>query len=282
MVNVFTFVLASLLSGGCESKAPLLKPPSTSQTDVENARDLKLAESDATEPRTSLLVNVTISKTQLRVGDQVVLELADAYDPQFHRIRAQYKLGGHVNSLALLPLMKVLQPLRDERRRQRELISTAAIVVDGATPFLLFAEVMYTLELAEFGAFELVVSNRHESRVIRVTVPSQEDVKASNVDVIAVNGGFIVSAFGSRFGSGCRERGPGITVPQSNGTYDFSALRECAAKTRQRFPNVGEGPVTLTANPDVPFQVIVSAMDALRSRDDGAALFPRARFTILR
>jgi biopolymer transport protein ExbD len=70
---------------------------------------------------------------------------------------------------------------------------------------------------------------------------------------------------------GCGDVGPGITVPNAGGAYDLAALTACARRVKGMAP--AETQATLTASPDVPYDVVVGVMDALRA-DESGQLFP--------
>ncbi|MEM1413421.1 MAG: hypothetical protein AAGH15_00900 [Myxococcota bacterium] len=61
----------------------------------------------------------------------------------------------------------------------------------------------------------------------------------------------------------------GPTVPRHAGRYDLGALRACAA----RAAGTAGGRITLSADPLVPFQTVVQAMDAVRVTPSGRPLF---------
>ena len=62
---------------------------------------------------------------------------------------------------------------------------------------------------------------------------------------------------------------------------DLESLRACARRVKN---DVGrdERQVTVTASPNVPYQVIISVMDALRTSEKGEALFPDVNFGVAR
>jgi biopolymer transport protein ExbD len=101
------------------------------------------------------------------------------------------------------------------------------------------------------------------------------------LNVVIVPAGFVVSAFGQRLGAGCESSGSGLAVGRSeNGDYDFAGLRACAERIRSSASNSdGEREVVITANPEVEFQTIVRAMDALRGSGE-RPLFPMVAFGV--
>jgi len=95
--------------------------------------------------------------------------------------------------------------------------------------------------------------------------------------VVVVADGFAVKARGGNVAPGCAGVGPGIAVPKRDAaTYDFAALATCAARLKQTAPD--ERSVTIGANPEIPYQVVVSAFDALRTDE----LFPEVSLAVAR
>jgi biopolymer transport protein TolR len=106
-----------------------------------------------------------------------------------------------------------------------------------------------------------------------------------SLNIIIIDKGFIVSAFGSRIGEGCQGPGSGVAVgmktTDGKNDYDYAALGACAKRLKNQVPEAGdETAATLTANSNVPYQVIVSTCDAIRKADDGAVLFPDITFGV--
>jgi biopolymer transport protein TolR len=102
-----------------------------------------------------------------------------------------------------------------------------------------------------------------------------------SLNIIVVDKGFIVSAFGSRIGEGCQGPGAGVAVGLTGGDYDYSALTTCAKRLKNQVPEAAdETAATLTANKDIPYQVIISTVDAIRKGDDGQELFPDINFGV--
>jgi len=106
-----------------------------------------------------------------------------------------------------------------------------------------------------------------------------------SLNIIVVDKGFIVSAFGQRIGEGCQGPGAGLAVGQrmtdGRQTYDYASLTACAKRLKNQVPEAAdETAATLTANKDVPYQVIISTIDAIRRSDDGQELFPDINFGV--
>ena len=91
--------------------------------------------------------------------------------------------------------------------------------------------------------------------------------------VTLTEAGIVVAGSGGRLAPGCADlsTGPEPTVPRRGRRFDFEALSRCAAKVKERFPMERE--VVLGADPTIPYEDLVGAMDALRHQGD-TALFP--------
>ncbi len=107
-----------------------------------------------------------------------------------------------------------------------------------------------------------------------------------SLNIIVVDQGFMVSAFGQRIGEGCQGTGSGIAVglkPGASGApdYDYASLTACAKRLKNQVPDAAEERnATLTGNHDTPYRVIISTMDAIRKSEDGQELFPEVNFGV--
>ena len=106
-----------------------------------------------------------------------------------------------------------------------------------------------------------------------------------SLNLIVVDKGFIVSAFGTRIGEGCQGPGSGVAVGlksvDGRQDYDYGLLTQCAKRLKNQVPEAAdETAATLTANKDVPYQVIIGTIDAIRRADDGQELFPDINFGV--
>ncbi|MDF2694148.1 MAG: TolR-like protein, partial [Labilithrix sp.] len=60
-------------------------------------------------------------------------------------------------------------------------------------------------------------------------------------------------------------------------------LKACAAKLKGAAPEFkDEMGVTISANPPIPYQVVISTMDAVRKNETGEELFPEVTFGVAR
>ena len=118
--------------------------------------------------------------------------------------------------------------------------------------------------------------------------PAEESL---NLTVIIASDGYVIKGKGASIAPGCEGVGSGITLPRVSAPaaesfdgkrYDQAGLKKCARRLKEQVPNADvEKQVMITANPNVPFQEIVKAMDALRS-DEKGELFPQVVFTVLK
>jgi biopolymer transport protein ExbD len=105
-----------------------------------------------------------------------------------------------------------------------------------------------------------------------------------SLTVIVVPEGFSVKARGGSIAPGCQDTGSGITVPKTSADYDYKGLNTCVATVKRLAPEEvrDETSVTISANPNIPYQVIVSTIDAVRRDNDGKDLFPDVQFGLSR
>ncbi|MCL2449829.1 MAG: biopolymer transporter ExbD [Polyangiaceae bacterium] len=109
-----------------------------------------------------------------------------------------------------------------------------------------------------------------------------------SLNIVIIDKGFIVSAFGQRIGEGCEGPGSGVAVglktADGQQDYDYASLTACAKELKTRALHVDEAAnetmATITANKDVPYQVVISTIDAIRRSDDGQELFPDINFGV--
>jgi biopolymer transport protein TolR len=102
---------------------------------------------------------------------------------------------------------------------------------------------------------------------------SADPTSTLNLSVTITRNGVIVGASGGFLAPGCESRAPqgGITVSAAGGRYDWTALTQCARRVKSEFAE--ERKVILSADPDIEFEHVIAAMDALRSNGTDE-LFP--------
>jgi biopolymer transport protein ExbD len=104
-----------------------------------------------------------------------------------------------------------------------------------------------------------------------------------NLVALITGDGIALKARGGNVATGCTSLGEGVAVPKrDNGEHDYIELTRCARALKEENEKFAEETqVTITANPDVSTQVVISTIDALRG-DDKGSLFPDVRFGVAR
>lgn len=150
MLDIMTIILVFLLKTLGESSAS-----------VPQSKDLMLPKSVIMTQPAMEGVRVTVSKTQVLVGNDKVLDLPNHQSLAQSGVDGRHKRGA--NSLYIVPLGNALQAARKVDRALREAkgldpaSSEAIIIADDTTPYRLFVEVLFTLGQNEFGKYHLMV-----------------------------------------------------------------------------------------------------------------------------
>lgn len=151
MLDIMTIILVFLLKSLGESSAS-----------IPQNKDMMLPHSIIRTQPAQEGVIVTISKTQILVGDNQVLQLPGRESLAQTGVGARYKRSGP-NDLYIVPLGNALQSARKTDKLIREAkgldpsSSEAIIVADQTTPYRLLIEVLFTLGQNEFGKYHLMV-----------------------------------------------------------------------------------------------------------------------------
>lgn len=156
MLDIMTIILVFLLKSLGESSAS-----------VPQSDDMQLPTSVLrTEPSQNGVI-VTVSKTQILVGDSKVLDLPSRDSMAQTGVGAFNKRNGP-NDTYIVPLGNVLQSARqtDKMIRAKRGLdpagSEAVIIADKTTPFRLLIEVLFTLGQTEFTKYHLMVIQAKE------------------------------------------------------------------------------------------------------------------------
>jgi biopolymer transport protein TolR len=129
-------------------------------------------------------------------------------------------------------------------------------------------------------------------------VKAQQTEESLSLTVLILEGGYFVKGRSASIAVGCQTpcmANCGPTVPRiaagpdesSDGKkYDGPGLTQCVRKLKTQLESdapqlAEEKQVMITANPNVPFQEVVRAMDALR-KDEKGDLYPDVVFTVLK
>jgi biopolymer transport protein ExbD len=101
--------------------------------------------------------------------------------------------------------------------------------------------------------------------------------------VFVVGEGFGLKERGGNVAPGCTDTGAGLAVPTRERRYDYAALQACAAKLKASSPSfASERGVIVSASPEIPYDVLIATVDAVRTSPDGEELFPDVRFAVVR
>ena len=106
-----------------------------------------------------------------------------------------------------------------------------------------------------------------------------------NLSLFLTAEGVTVTAASGKLGPGCDPEttvtGDVVTVPNVGGRYNWEELTRCAARVKSYADNLslnytnaeGEGQITVSADPLIEYQNLLSAMDAVRAQGE-EELFP--------
>ena len=98
------------------------------------------------------------------------------------------------------------------------------------------------------------------------------------LSVTLTRAGILVASAEGMFAPGCEASAPGAVTapPMADGSPDFEALARCLRAVHERHPSERE--VILSADPEVPYEALVGAMDAAREGPSGV-MFPEVRIS---
>ena len=102
-----------------------------------------------------------------------------------------------------------------------------------------------------------------------------------NLNVTVTENGVLVTGSGGKLAAGCTDIDPpgsrAVTVARKGKDYDWKGLTECVSKIKKQFKD--EDTVTISADPQVQYEYIVAAMDAVRA-SGAAELFPKVMVSV--
>src|SRR5580700_9712710 len=177
-----------------------------------------------------------------------------------------------------------------QRSRIRRLSAPRELAVDeeggelNIVPFLdiIMNVLMFVLATISVTFTTMIESAPPSSRGPSARPPGKPTL---SLNIIVIDKGFIVSAFGQRIGEGCQGPGSGVAVgmktTDGQTDYDYAALGACAKRLKNQVTEAAdETNATVTANASIPYQIIISTCDAIRKSDDGQTLFPDITFGV--
>jgi biopolymer transport protein ExbD len=114
-------------------------------------------------------------------------------------------------------------------------------------------------------------------------VRSEISSKALNLSAFITKQGISLKTSGGNIAPGCETAGAGVTIPKlPDDRHDLVKLTACAKKLKGSNPDFrDETQVTITANPDTEYTIVIGVMDSLR-RDGEEVLFPDVHFGVAR
>ena len=157
MLDIMTIILVFLLKSLGESSAS-----------IPQSDDLTIPKSIIQSAPAQDGVRITISKSQILVGDSQILKLPGHKSLVQTGVGARHKRSGP-NDLYIVPLGNALQSARKtdkvlrEAKGQDATFSEGIIIADKTTPYRLLSEVLFTLGQNEFGKYHLMVMQTKKS-----------------------------------------------------------------------------------------------------------------------
>lgn len=107
--------------------------------------------------------------------------------------------------------------------------------------------------------------------------------KTLGLTVLVVPDGFSIKTSQGNVAPGCSGAGAGVAIPKKDNDFDYVGLKKCAVSLKAADDSFkDEVGVTILANPPIPYQVVISTMDAVRSNEGGDPLFPEVTFGVAR
>jgi biopolymer transport protein ExbD len=178
---------------------------------------------------------------------------------------------------------------KPSERRHREEGDDEPLDLD-VTPFLniMFMLILSTLAMTAWTQLAMLsvqapqIGGSNDSG--NGTVNPDQPESQLNLTVFILKDGFNIAATGATL-TGDTEGRPGqalvpkISVSEGGVTkvqYDFTGLQKRLIEIKKSFP--AEGSMIISADGDVPYDAVVSTMDAARKTSDGALLFPAVAF----
>lgn len=118
--------------------------------------------------------------------------------------------------------------------------------------------------------------------IARGRTKSNQDVATPlNLNVTVTDAGVLVSGSGGKLAPGCTTidsaGSRSVTVARKGKDYDWTALTECAVKIKSQFDD--EDTVTISADPEIQYEYVVAAMDAVRTKGQ-QDLFPNVMVSV--
>ena len=119
-------------------------------------------------------------------------------------------------------------------------------------------------------------------RIARGRSKAQDSVETPlNLNVTVTDAGVLVTGSGGKLSAGCTSIDPtgsrAVTVPRKGKAYDWAGLTQCVVRVKSQFED--EDTVTVSADPQIAYEHLVAAMDAVRSQGK-QELFPKVLVSV--
>jgi len=167
-----------------------------------------------------------------------------------------------------------------KRSKEKHLDPSEVVGELNIVPFLDIVVNLIMFLLATTEAVLLISQIESDLPKIAKGRSSGADVSTPlNLNVTVTDSGVIVSGSGGKLAKGCTavETGRELTVPKKGAKYDWTGLTECVSRVKQQYND--EHSVTVSADPQVQYEHVVAAMDAVRNRGKDP-LFPDVMISV--
>ncbi len=171
--------------------------------------------------------------------------------------------------------MQQRRKLREAIRRKTEIDPSERMGELNIVPFL---DVVVNLMLFLLATSAATISIAQADASLPGLCRDCHSPRGLELSVTLTRDGVVVADREGRLAEGCAEMSGDAmpAVQRLPSGYDFAALRTCAEHLHQDHPS--ESSVIVSADPEVPYDAIIGAMDAMRGGPDGL-LFPEVRIS---
>ncbi len=279
-------VILAVAALGCATPKVVESPLPTADFDQQRA-GVALPKADGTKIVPPPLASVLVTPTQMLLeGDDYPIALL-SQDERGARgskgLPKRYKRSGEAD-LFISPLYQGLAHLGAEMSPPSD-DRSIVVLADGATPFRVMMEVVYTAAQAKCRTWIGVAPKGQQAIPIEIPPKRAGTTRrlrsiSLNLNVLITSDGISLKTSSGSIATGCESIGRGVTVPKNKaGAHDLAALTKCAQSLKsqnERFAK--ETRSMLTASPDTPLQTIVDVVGVLRA----PTLFPKVAWGVMK
>lgn len=286
---------------GCGSKSSDKPSPAPAQNKAADAAvaapkkitmkgvDLAKVPAAGADDPPSEAVMVTVSKSEILVEGDPIVQLTDGAAPPAERTMGKY--GVEISKLRIV-LEKHALRIRKLQSAQGLEVKLGhfdvTIVADASTAYDLLVSVLYSASQAEFGTFKMVVMRDND----KLGTIATSLLRPADVEPVAAGGlNLVVNILPTEltlFSTSDTAEGTAVApklklAATSPGKYELAPLNAAAAEiVKRRFPAAerpdGSTQITLLADKSIPYQTIIDVIVALRASPEGVPLFPNVIF----